>query len=88
VLAAGGGGRSRAGSDDTVATVSQWVQEGKVDFVLHSGDVSYADGDASHWDVFLRKIQPIASQVPYLTQVRQIVGRCRHPWPCALSRRT
>jgi hypothetical protein len=28
---------------------------------------SYADGDMGHWDLFMRKIQPIAARVPYMT---------------------
>lgn len=35
-------------------------------FLRHIGDISYADGYMRHWDVFMRKIQPIATQVPYM----------------------
>jgi len=35
--------------------------------VLHNGDIGYADGDMHHWDVFMRKIEPIAARVPYMT---------------------
>ena len=38
---------------------------GDIDMVIHNGDISYADGEMSHWDVFMRKVEPIASRVPY-----------------------
>ena len=34
--------------------------------VIHSGDISYADGYEPHWDDFLNKVQPIAAKVPYM----------------------
>ncbi len=54
-------------SDDTVAAITAMVENGTVDLILHVGDVSYADGDMPHWDIFLRKIEPIAASVPYMT---------------------
>lgn len=43
----------------------------------------YADGFMTHWDVFLRKVQPIASRVPYMTApVSQSKRECAVP--CAL----
>ena len=38
-------------------------------------DDRYADGDMAHWDVFMRKIEPIASRVPYQ------VGAAPRPHP-------
>ena len=38
----------------------------QIDAVIHSGDVSYADGFMQHWDTFFNKIEPIASRVPYM----------------------
>jgi hypothetical protein len=54
-------------SDATVARLTALVTAGKVDMVLHNGDIGYADGDMHHWDVFMRKIEPIAARVPYMT---------------------
>jgi len=54
-------------SDATVAALTQLVAQNQVDLVLHYGDVSYADGDEQHWDIFWRKVEPIASAVPYMT---------------------
>jgi hypothetical protein len=52
-------------SDDTVASLIKLAAAGDIDMVIHDGDISYADGDMQHWDVFMRKIEPIASRVPY-----------------------
>jgi len=53
-------------SDNTVNAMTELVQTGQVDMVIHNGDISYADGYMRHWDMFLRKVQPIAAQVPYM----------------------
>lgn len=53
-------------SDQTVATVTKLVQTGQVDAIFHNGDISYADGDMEHWDMYFRKIEPFASRVPYM----------------------
>jgi 3',5'-cyclic AMP phosphodiesterase CpdA len=54
-------------SDNTVASLTRLVDEGKLDAVIHSGDISYADGYMPHFDDFLNKVQPIATRVPYMT---------------------
>jgi hypothetical protein len=36
--------------------------------MVHNGDVSYADGDFGHWDIFMRKIEPLASSIPYMVR--------------------
>jgi predicted MPP superfamily phosphohydrolase len=54
-------------SDNTVKRLINLVDEGKLDVVIHSGDISYADGYMPHFDDFLNKVQPIASRVPYMT---------------------
>lgn len=54
-------------SNATVAQIESYVTSGKVDFIIHNGDISYADADEQHWDLFFNKIQPIASRVPYMT---------------------
>ena len=56
-----------ANSDGTVAQLTELAGSGEIDAVFHNGDISYADGDQHHWDVYFRKIEPIASTVPYLT---------------------
>jgi len=54
-------------SDGTIAQLEALVDSGGIDLVLHNGDVSYADGDMRHWDVFMRKIERVAARVPYMT---------------------
>eukprot|EP00466_Bigelowiella_natans_P006568 jgi/Bigna1/135272/aug1.28_g9980 len=54
-------------SDSTIKELTRLARNGLIDAVLHNGDVGYADGYQRHWDVFLRKIEPISSRVPYLT---------------------
>lgn len=53
-------------SDATVASLQRLVDAGKIDAVIHSGDISYADGYEPHFDAFFNKLQPIASRVPYM----------------------
>jgi hypothetical protein len=53
-------------SDGTVTQLEALVDAGELDLVLHNGDISYADGDMGHWDVFLRKIERVAARVPYM----------------------
>jgi acid phosphatase type 7 len=36
-----------------------------VDFVLHIGDIAYAEGQAWRWDDWFREIAPVATRVPY-----------------------
>lgn len=53
-------------SDHTVADMISMVDKGLIDVVIHSGDISYADGYMPHFDDFMNKIQPIATRVPYM----------------------
>jgi hypothetical protein len=53
-------------SDDTVSVLKEMVADGKIDVVIHSGDISYADGYEPHWDNFLNKVQDIAAHIPYM----------------------
>jgi hypothetical protein len=53
-------------STASIRLLTSLVEDGKIDAVIHNGDISYADGEMKHWDVFMRKIEPIASRVPYM----------------------
>jgi 3',5'-cyclic AMP phosphodiesterase CpdA len=53
-------------SNATVANLIDLVDNGELDVVIHSGDVGYADGFMPHWDVFMNKVQSIASRIPYM----------------------
>ncbi len=54
------------GAMDTIAKLTAMVDAGKLDAVVHSGDISYADGYEPHWDIYFNKIQPIAARIPYM----------------------
>jgi hypothetical protein len=53
-------------SNATMANLASLVSAGKIHAVIHSGDISYADGYEPHWDVFFRRMQNVASAVPYM----------------------
>ena len=53
----------------SLARMRQLVEAGSVDFIVHPGDIGYADGDVMWWDTFMRELQPIASRVPYMTGI-------------------
>lgn len=38
-------------------------------FVLHAGDLSYANGNEATWDAWFRQIQPLASRAPYMPTI-------------------
>lgn len=40
-----------------------------VDFVMHSGDISYANGIQPYWDAWQNHVQPLTSTVPYMVTV-------------------
>lgn len=52
--------------NDTLARMEELVTSGDVQVVIHSGDISYADGYQPHWDVFMNRMEPIVSSVPYM----------------------
>ncbi len=46
----------------------KWISKSDVesDVLLHIGDLSYATGFESEWDIFMSQIEPIASSMPYM----------------------
>lgn len=40
---------------------------GTADLLMHPGDLAYATGYESEWDRFMSQIEPLSSQVPYMT---------------------
>jgi hypothetical protein len=53
-------------SDFVISDLLSLVDSGEIQAVIHSGDISYADGYEPHWDNFFNKIEPIASRIPYM----------------------
>ncbi|KAI4328297.1 hypothetical protein L6164_020660 [Bauhinia variegata] len=59
-------------------TTKQLVQDlNDIDMVFHIGDLCYANGYISQWDQFTAQIEPIASNVPYMTAS----GNHERDWP-------
>lgn len=54
-------------SNNTIDRIIDRVERGDVDFIIHPGDIGYADGDQHWWDLFGAKIEPITRRVPYMT---------------------
>ena len=50
----------------TLAQLKKLVDNDEIDLIVHTGDISYADGDSHRWDRFMRELQPICSRVPYM----------------------
>lgn len=36
-------------------------------FVLHTGDISYAEGDQTRWHAWFEMVEPVASRLPWIT---------------------
>ncbi|CUG36983.1 phosphoesterase-like protein, putative [Bodo saltans] len=60
----------------TIAAIQAMVNNGTVDFVIHPGDIGYADGNEAWWDVFGREMEPITSRIPYMT----VIGNHESIW--------
>ena len=54
-------------ADNTIFWLSQLARNHSISAILHPGDISYADGYAPVFDLYLQKIEPIAAYVPYMT---------------------
>jgi len=44
-------------------------KETPLDFIIHSGDISYADDNQPLWDDYQNQLQPVTSTVPYMVTV-------------------
>eukprot|EP00019_Armaparvus_languidus_P004067 CAMPEP_0168602518 /NCGR_PEP_ID=MMETSP0420-20121227/14150_1 /TAXON_ID=498008 /ORGANISM="Pessonella sp." /LENGTH=468 /DNA_ID=CAMNT_0008641261 /DNA_START=167 /DNA_END=1573 /DNA_ORIENTATION=- len=51
-------------SDGTVARLTKSANDRSIDFILHDGDTSYADGVQFIWDQYYRKVQPYTTRLP------------------------
>jgi hypothetical protein len=61
----GAGGKSDA-TVESLAKLAASTGPDRIDLLVHSGDIGYADGNYRSWDVFMRKMEPIAAAVPYM----------------------
>jgi len=58
-------------SHETIPRITQLAQSGAMDFILHVGDISYADDYAADkyeeiWETWFGLIQPVMDSVPYM----------------------
>lgn len=72
------------GSSMTAAAVLREVEKHDVGFVLHVGDISYADGRHKMWRSFMDMIEPVASQTHYMIAIGNheydyVTGKERDP---------
>ncbi|CAM6117218.1 unnamed protein product [Calypogeia fissa] len=51
------------------------------DFIVHNGDLAYANGYISQWDQFLEQVEVLSSRVPYMTTS----GNHERDWPSSGS---
>lgn len=45
--------------------------------LIHNGDISYARGYSSQWDVFFDQVEPLVTRMPYMTTI----GNHERNWP-------
>jgi hypothetical protein len=54
--------------DSSLNTTKHVIEQiDEIDLVLHIGDISYAVGYSSEWDVFMSQVLKITTRVPYMT---------------------
>jgi len=56
-------------SQSTIGRISALMANESFDFLLHIGDISYAVGREWTWDQFFAAIEPVATNLPYMTAV-------------------
>lgn len=52
---------------NTTLSIAHFIQKNELDAIIHTGDISYANGYLATWDFFLDMITPISSSVLYFT---------------------
>jgi len=63
------GDMGRVNSYNTIERLTSLVTNHEVDFILHVGDVSYADGYQARWDDYFRTVEKFAANIPYMVTV-------------------
>jgi len=46
--------------------VTKLIQSHSIDFIIHDGDISYDDGFQQRWDRYMRLIENVAANTPYM----------------------
>jgi hypothetical protein len=71
-------------SRNTIARVKDLVNSSAIDWVLHVGDISYADDYAGNiyeyvWDRWFQRMDPLPASVPYMVGPGNHEFSCMHP---------
>ena len=57
------------GAETTASRLTREAEENQLGFVLHIGDISYAEGLAYRWEEWMTLIEPYSSLVPYMVSI-------------------
>lgn len=49
-----------------ISILEKIVANHDIDFIIHNGDIGYADGFQHRWDMYMREIENIAANTPYM----------------------
>ncbi len=60
---------SHPGAETTAKLVLKYTVDNGLSFVLHIGDVSYANGFSYRWEEWMPMIEPYPSLIPYLVSI-------------------
>ncbi len=78
-------------TNNSASTVAHIQSSGRVNSVMHVGDLSYADSDEPRWDSWQNLIQPLSATTPYMVQVGNVSGAAHLlplPLPLPLTHHT
>lgn len=74
----------------TMAHLASLIENSQVDWLLHVGDVAYADGNQMIWDEYGRQFEGVGSSVPYVLlpgnhEIMFNFSAYRHRYPMEMS---
>jgi len=59
-------GANMTESGNTMMRLKNLVSTGAIDWILHDGDIGYADGYQGQWDKFFREMESVTANIPYM----------------------
>jgi len=62
-------GRGEISAPNTTRLVRSMLDDNAASLICHIGDISYATGALALWDTWLDQVEPITSQVAYMTAI-------------------
>jgi len=54
-------------AEANINLLTSLVKTEAIDIIVHSGDISYADGYQHRWDQYFRRVQEMVANIPYMT---------------------